>query len=74
MTLRITQYGESILHEKGKAVTDFSDKLFNLSRDMIDAMRHAEGIGLAAQQIGKALALLRDRGSRSSRLPDDLHP
>ncbi|MEK9633371.1 MAG: peptide deformylase, partial [Opitutae bacterium] len=45
MTLRITQYGESILHEKGKAVTDFSDKLFNLSRDMIDAMRHAEGIG-----------------------------
>ena len=55
MTLRITQYGESILHEKGKAVTDFSDELFNLSRDMIDAMRHAEGIGLAAQQIGKAL-------------------
>ena len=37
MTLRITQYGESILHEKNQAVTDFSDKLFNLSRDMIDA-------------------------------------
>ena len=42
MTLRITQYGESILHEKGKAVSDFSDELFNLSCDMIDAMRHAE--------------------------------
>jgi peptide deformylase len=55
MTLRITQYGERILHDKGKAVTDFSDELFNLAGDMIEAMRVAEGIGLAAQQIGQAL-------------------
>jgi peptide deformylase len=55
MTLRITQYGESILHDKGKAVSDFSDELFNLSCDMIEAMRGAEGIGLAAQQVGQAL-------------------
>ena len=55
MTLRITQYGESILHEKGKAVSDFSDELCNLANDMIEAMRGADGIGLAAQQIGQAL-------------------
>ena len=55
MTLRITQYGESILHDKGKAVSDFSNELFDLSSDMIEAMRGAEGIGLAAQQIGQAL-------------------
>ena len=55
MTLRITQYGESILHEKGKAVSDFSDELFDLANDMIEAMRGADGIGLAAQQIGQAL-------------------
>ena len=55
MTLRITQYGESILHEKGKAVSDFSDELLDLANDMIEAMRGADGIGLAAQQIGKAL-------------------
>ena len=55
MTLRITQYGESILHDKGKAVSDFSDELFKLASDMIEAMRVAEGIGLAAQQIGQAL-------------------
>ena len=55
MTLRITQYGESILHDKGKAVSDFSEELANLYEEMIKAMRNAEGIGLAAQQIGKAL-------------------
>ena len=55
MTLRITQYGESILHEKGKVVSDFSEELANLYEEMIKAMRNAEGIGLAAQQIGKAL-------------------
>jgi peptide deformylase len=55
MTLRITQYGESVLHQKGKTVTDFSDGLSDLAIDMIAAMRHAEGIGLAAQQIGQAL-------------------
>ena len=53
MTLRITQYGESILHDKGKAVSDFSEELANLYEEMIEAMRNAEGIGLAAQQIGK---------------------
>ena len=55
MTLRITQYGESILHQKGKTVTDFSGELFKLNNDMIESMRNAEGIGLAAQQIGQAL-------------------
>ncbi|MBN37658.1 MAG: peptide deformylase [Opitutae bacterium] len=55
MTLRITQYGEDILHEKGQKVSDFSDELAKLTDDMTEAMRHAEGIGLAAQQIGQAL-------------------
>ena len=55
MTLRITQYGESILHDKGKSVSDFSEELAHLSEQMIETMHHAEGIGLAAQQIGQAL-------------------
>lgn len=55
MTLRITQYGESILHDKGNVVSDFSEKLAFLYDEMIDAMHNADGIGLAAQQIGKAL-------------------
>ncbi|MGE9296433.1 MAG: peptide deformylase [Puniceicoccales bacterium] len=54
MTMRITQYGEPILREKGSPVTEFNDELKQLSRDMIETMYKEEGIGLAAQQIGEA--------------------
>ena len=55
MTLRITQYGESILHEKGKKVESFDADLTELSKDMLEAMHQVQGIGLAAQQVGKAI-------------------
>lgn len=55
MTLRITQYGESILHTKGKSVEKFDNELHKLSQSMLDVMYQVDGIGLAAQQIGKAL-------------------
>ena len=55
MTLSVTQYGESILHQKGKQVTEFSSKLSRLYHDMLEAMYAEEGIGLAAQQVGIAL-------------------
>ena len=55
MTLRITQYGESILHQKGSPVESFDAELSRLSKDMLEAMHQVEGIGLAAQQVGKAL-------------------
>jgi len=55
MTLRITQYGEEILHRKGKDVENFDGELKKLSDAMLHAMRQVEGIGLAAQQIGKAI-------------------
>ena len=55
MTLRIIQYGESILHKKGTSVDAFDKKLSKLAEDMLLAMDKAEGIGLAAQQIGQAI-------------------
>lgn len=55
MTLRITQYGESILHEDGKVVSSFGAELTELANQMLKAMDQAEGIGLAAQQIGQAI-------------------
>jgi len=55
MILRITQYGEPILREAGKPVTQFDDKLEKLANDMFETMHDANGIGLAAQQIGRAL-------------------
>ena len=55
MSLRITQYGESILHVKGECVVKFDNDLYELSQAMLDIMYQVEGIGLAAQQIGRAL-------------------
>lgn len=57
MSLRIVQYNDPILRQKGRNVTVFDAELAKLSREMIDTMHEAEGIGLAAQQVGLALQL-----------------
>ncbi|MBT3470955.1 MAG: peptide deformylase [Opitutae bacterium] len=55
MNLKIKFYGESILHKKGCKVETFSEPLHHFSRDMLETMHDASGIGLAAQQVGEAL-------------------
>jgi peptide deformylase len=57
MLLRVTQYGESILRDTGKPVTVFDSALEQLAMDMVETMRAEEGVGLAAQQIDKAIML-----------------
>ena len=57
MLLHITMYDEPVLRQAGSAVTKFDGNLAKLAEDMIETMRDAEGIGLAAQQVGKALCL-----------------
>ncbi|MFP4156450.1 MAG: peptide deformylase [Opitutales bacterium] len=57
MRLRVTQYGEPVLRKAGAPVTEFNAELARLAQDMVDTMYAAEGIGLAAQQIGRALQL-----------------
>lgn len=55
MTLRITLYEEPILRTKGKEITSFDEDLRDLAQKMIETMRKADGIGIAAQQVGQAL-------------------
>ena len=55
MRLRVTQYGEPILRQVGAPVTEFNAELKQLAEDMFETMYAEEGIGLAAQQIGRAL-------------------
>jgi peptide deformylase len=43
---------DPIIHKKSKIVTNFDDKLKILLDDMADTLRLAEGIGLAAVQVG----------------------
>lgn len=55
MILRVTQYGEPILRKVGLPIAAFDASLAELADDMVDTMYEAEGIGLAAQQVGHAL-------------------
>jgi peptide deformylase len=57
MLLRVTQYGEEVLRQKGEQVTVFDDALIELANDMLETMYESEGIGLAAQQVGHAIQL-----------------
>lgn len=50
--IRIT--GDPVLHTPARPVTDFGDDLATLVSDMIETMREAPGVGLAAPQIGVA--------------------
>jgi peptide deformylase len=55
MPIKIVHYGDPILKKKGKPVLTFDGKLAGLADDMVATMYEAEGIGLAAQQIGLEL-------------------
>ncbi len=54
---KITEYPENVLAAPGKAVAKFDEELENLCADMFKTMYDAEGVGLAAQQIGLSLRL-----------------
>lgn len=54
MSLTIVHYNDPILRKKGEKVTGFDAPLAQLAKDMIIKMHEAQGIGLAAQQIGLA--------------------
>ena len=57
MSLRISNYDEPVLRETGKRIEQFDEDLAELCDQMVETMYQNEGIGLAAQQIGKALML-----------------
>jgi peptide deformylase len=49
--------GDPVLHTPTRPVTEFDDALRELVDDMFDTMAAAEGVGLAANQIGVPLRL-----------------
>ncbi|MFJ3901018.1 peptide deformylase [Streptomyces sp. NPDC090025] len=48
----ITVVGNPVLHKECKDVTEFGDELATLVDDMFASQRTAQGVGLAANQIG----------------------
>ena len=57
MILSVTKYGNPVLRQKGARIESVSEEINKLIDDMFETMRFARGIGLAAQQIGRALQL-----------------
>lgn len=56
--MRIRIIGDDVLREQTREVTEFDDKLNDLIENMIDTMHEADGIGLAAPQVGLSLRML----------------
>ncbi len=54
---KITEFPEDVLGKLGKPVTNFDAELADLCADMFETMYDAEGVGLAAPQIGLNLRL-----------------
>ena len=53
----VTRWGEPVMHRTLQPVTAFDDELATLVADMVATMYAAEGVGLAASQIGVDRAL-----------------
>lgn len=57
MPLPIVHFNSPILRKKGARVTGFDEALRAFAQEMIATMHAAAGIGLAAQQVGRAVQL-----------------
>ncbi|HEX7861934.1 MAG TPA: peptide deformylase [Verrucomicrobiae bacterium] len=57
MKLPIVQYGHPVLRQKGARIEKITPEIEQLIQDMLDTMYHEKGVGLAAQQVGRALQL-----------------
>lgn len=57
MVLEIVNYGAPVLRAKGAKVDSITPEIRQLIADMFETMYAHKGIGLAAQQVGRALQL-----------------
>jgi peptide deformylase len=52
MILKIVKYPEPVLSQPGEPVNEFDGELRKLAADMFETMYAAQGVGLAAPQVG----------------------
>jgi peptide deformylase len=57
MTLDIVPYGHPALRAKGRRIENIDARIHALAKEMLETMYAAEGIGLAAQQVGLPVQL-----------------
>jgi peptide deformylase len=57
MVLEIVKYGHPALRKKGASIAKADAKIRKLAEDMLETMDDANGVGLAAQQVGVPIQL-----------------
>ena len=80
--LAIQNYGAPVLSEKAREVDSVTPELRKLAKDMVFTMHRANGVGLAAQQVGRTEAVcvidvpaeydVEERGKGGARLNPDV--
>jgi peptide deformylase len=80
--LAIQNYGAPVLREKAREVESVTPELRKLAKDMVFTMHRANGVGLAAQQVGRTEAVcvidvpaeydVEERGKGGARLNPDV--
>ncbi|MCX7007515.1 MAG: peptide deformylase [Kiritimatiellaeota bacterium] len=58
MKLDVRTYGDPVLRKRAQPVERVTDELRALAKDMIAAMRSENGVGLAAEQVGRQEAVI----------------
>lgn len=58
MGLEIRTFGDPVLKSRATPVKDFDEPLARLAGEMLETMREHEGIGLAANQVGRLKRML----------------
>lgn len=58
MTLEVRTFGDPVLKSRATPVDKFDESLQQLAEDMLETMREHEGVGLAANQVGRLKRVL----------------
>ena len=58
MALDIRTFGDPVLKTRAAPVESFDESLLRLTEDMLITMREYEGVGLAANQVGRLKRVL----------------
>lgn len=68
--LKIIKMGDPVLLHKSEPISDFKDdNLIKHISDMVDTMRHYQGVGLAAPQIGLSQQIMVLEVAQNARYP-----
>jgi peptide deformylase len=68
MILDLAYYGDPILRKKAPRIKEITPEIMQLTNDLIETMQHKNGVGIAAPQVKRSVAVF------VAQFPDKTHP